>query len=126
MGSSPLSRGKSTLELLKEAVLGSRLMRHMALRFRAALRGWSLVRFEAWIQEAMHSGIHPLPGIHPLQRFAKSLRPDGDAVRNAVTQPWSSGQVEGQINGLKTLKRSMYGQAGIGLLRARMLPLHQP
>ena len=37
--------------------------------------------------------------------------------------PWSNGQVEGQINRLKTLKRSMYGRAGVELLRARMLPL---
>ncbi|MEA2732111.1 MAG: hypothetical protein QOF70_6586, partial [Acetobacteraceae bacterium] len=29
----------------------------------------------------------------------------------------------GQINRLKTLKRAMYGRAGIELLRARMLPL---
>ncbi|MEA2728714.1 MAG: hypothetical protein QOF70_3189, partial [Acetobacteraceae bacterium] len=30
---------------------------------------------------------------------------------------------EGQINRLKTLKRAMYGSAGIELLRARMLPI---
>jgi transposase len=40
-----------------------------------------------------------------------------------VTECWSNGQVEGQINRLKTLKRAMYGRAGIELLRARMLPL---
>ena len=34
-----------------------------------------------------------------------------------------NGQVEGQINRLKTLKRAMYGRAGIALLRARMLSL---
>ena len=32
------------------------------------------------------------------------------------------GQTEGQINRLKMLKRSMYGRAGVELLRARMLP----
>jgi transposase len=36
----------------------------------------------------------------------------------------SSGQAEGQINRLKTLKRAMFGRAGIELLRARMLPLN--
>jgi transposase len=30
--------------------------------------------------------------------------------------------VEGHINRLKTLKRQMYGPAGIELLRARLLP----
>jgi hypothetical protein len=48
---------------------------------------------------------------------------DVHAVRNAITEPWSSGQAEGQINRLKTLKRAVYGRAGIELVRARMLPL---
>jgi hypothetical protein len=41
------------------------------------------------------------------------------AVRNAVTERWSNGQTEGQINRLKTLKRAMYGRARPELLRAR-------
>jgi transposase len=109
---------RGTLGLLKKVLPGFCLMRHMALRFQAVLRSRSLEHLEAWIREATQSGIHPL------QRFAKSPRRDGEAVRNAVTQPWSSGQVKGQINRLKTLKRAMYGQAGVDLLRARMLPLH--
>jgi transposase len=52
------------------------------------------------------------------------LSRDFDAVRNAIAEPWSSGQAEGQINRLKTLKRAMFGRAGIELLRARMLPLN--
>jgi transposase len=51
------------------------------------------------------------------------LRQDIDAVRNAIFEPWSNGQVEGQINRLKTLKRAMYGRASVELLRARMMPL---
>jgi transposase len=35
----------------------------------------------------------------------------------------AAGQTEGQINKLKTLKRAMYGRAGVDLLRARMMPL---
>jgi hypothetical protein len=38
-------------------------------------------------------------------------------------RPGANGQTEGQINRLKTLKRSMYGRAGIDLLRARMIPI---
>jgi transposase len=48
---------------------------------------------------------------------------DIDAVKNAITEPWSNGQAEGQINRLKTLKRAMYGPAGVEHLRARLLPL---
>jgi transposase len=59
-----------------------------------------------------------------MQRFARMVRRDLDAVRNALTEEWSNGQTKGQINRLKTLKRAMYGRAGPELLRARMLPLH--
>ncbi len=34
----------------------------------------------------------------------------------------ATGQVEGQVNRLKFLKRQMYGRAGFDLLRARVLP----
>lgn len=51
-----------------------------------------------------------------------TYQPHIDAVRNAITEPWSNGQTEGQINHLKTLKRTMYGRAGSELLRARLLP----
>jgi hypothetical protein len=42
---------------------------------------------------------------------------------DAVLGPWSSGQTEGQIYRLKTLKWTMYGRAGVDLLRARLIPL---
>ena len=56
--------------------------------------------------------------------YAK-LRHDIDAVRNAICEPWSNGQTEGQINRLKMLKRAMYGRASVALLRARMRPLRE-
>jgi transposase len=61
-----------------------------------------------------------------MQRIVRTLRQDIDAVRNAVTERWSNGQTEGQINRLKVLKREMYGRASVELLRARMLPTHPP
>jgi transposase len=64
----------------------------------------------------------PSPGIE-CSRFAWTVRNDLAAVRNAIRYAWSNGQTEGQINRLKTLKRQMYGRAGIDLLRARLLPL---
>ncbi len=38
-----------------------------------------------------------------------------------MTLAWSNGQVEGQINRLKTLKRQMYGRADLDLLERRFL-----
>jgi hypothetical protein len=43
------------------------------------------------------------------------------AVTVGLTLPWSSGPVEGNVNPIKTIKRQMYGRAGLGLLRKRIL-----
>ena len=63
-------------------------------------------KLDVWLDDAQRSGIYAM------QRFARTLRRDIDAVKNAVTECWSNGQTEGQINRLKTLKRAMYGRAG--------------
>ena len=56
-----------------------------------------------------------------VQRFAQGLEREFSAVQAALTEPWSTGQVEGQITKLKLLKRQMYGRANLDLLRLRML-----
>jgi hypothetical protein len=61
--------------------------------------------------------------LRSIQQFARTLTRDIEAVRHTIAESWSSGQAEGQINRLKTLKRAVYGRAGIELSRARMLPL---
>jgi transposase len=93
------------------------VMRGLAMRFRGILRSRNVTRLEAWLNDGQRSGLFAI------QRFVRTLRRDIDAVRNGVTETWSNGQTEGQINRLKTLKRAMYGRAGVELLRARMLPL---
>jgi transposase len=94
-------------------------MRDLAMRFRGLLRGGTPERLDAWLIDARASGIYAM------QRFARTIRRDLEAVRNAVLEPWSNGQTEGQINKLKTLKRAMYGRAGVDLLRARIMPLQE-
>jgi len=56
-----------------------------------------------------------------VRRFSVRLTADLSAVRAAFESSWSSGQVEGQINRLKFLKRQMFGRANLDLLRARVL-----
>ena len=56
-----------------------------------------------------------------LGSFVASLRRDLGAVQAALELPWTTSPAEGQINRLKMLKRTMYGRAGFGLLRARVL-----
>jgi transposase len=57
----------------------------------------------------------------PLAEFASGLRRDTDAIQAALDLPWTTSPAEGQINRIKTIKRSMYGRAGFQLLRARVL-----
>jgi hypothetical protein len=105
------------VDALKAASAEFTTMRALAMRFRGLLRGGTAERLDIWLNDARASGIYGM------RRFARTLRQDIEAVRNAVREPWSNGQTEGQINRLKMLKRAMYGRAGVDLLRARMLPL---
>ncbi len=52
--------------------------------------------------------------------FAKGIKQDLAAVKAAIGTEWSKGQVEGQFNRLKTIKRLMYGRANFDLLRAKV------
>ena len=90
-----------------------------AIDFRNALQTQDASCMYRWIRDATESGIGPLV------RFAYGLRRDIQAVTAAVETPWSSGQVEGQINRLKSIKRQMYERAGFALLRARVLPYRE-
>jgi transposase len=57
----------------------------------------------------------------PLRKFVRGLQHDEAAVRAALSEIWSNGQSEGQINRLKLIKRQMYGRAKFDLLRLRVL-----
>jgi transposase len=71
--------------------------------------------FTAWMAQAATSGI---PELHS---FALGLARDQEAVAAALASPYSNGQVEGQVNRLKLIKRTMYGRANFDLLRQRVL-----
>ena len=83
--------------------------------FAALVRGKQPDRLDEWIGRAQQSQIKAVVG------FATKLKDDLDAVRNGVTFSVSNGQVEGQVNRLKVLKRQMYGSASHELLKKRFL-----
>src|SRR5215831_9697856 len=93
-------------------------LRRLALNFRDALKADESSQMRQWIENVKRSEFGRLV------RFAYGLQKDISAVAAAVDTPWSSGQVEGQINRLKMIKRQMFGRAGFELLRARVLPLY--
>jgi len=96
----------------------------LAQRFQDMLRQREGAALEGWLEDASESGIGPF------KHFAASLRRDEAAVRAALEQPWSNGQLEAQVNRLKVIKRVGYGRAKFDLLRRRVLyaagnPHHQ-
>jgi transposase len=70
---------------------------------------------DAWLIQAKHSGIAEL------KSFAQGIGRDYAAVHAAFSSPHSNGQVEGQVNRLKLIKRQMFGRANFDLLRQRVL-----
>jgi len=84
----------------------------LAKRLAAILRKSSSETLASWLADAAAS---------PLKGFAKGLAKDRAAVQAAIDLPWSTSPVEGQINRLKLIKRSMYGRGGFQLLRQRVL-----
>ena len=76
-------------------------MRQLVLGFRTILRVGKLSTLHGWMERARNTGIHALV------RFVRTLKQDLRAVEAAVSQRWSNGPVEGQINRLKMLKRQM-------------------
>jgi transposase len=87
----------------------------LANSFMAMIRERRVERLDGWIGQVMESRIPEL------KSFADSLKQDHPAVVAALTYEWSNGMVEGQINRLKLVKRTMYGRAKPDLLKARLL-----
>lgn len=83
--------------------------------FRGLLRTRDEAGFERWRAKVAKSDLKEL------QSFARGLLKDEAAVRAAFTSAWSNGQVEGQVNKVKMVKRAMYGRASFPLLRARLV-----
>ena len=88
----------------------------LARAFAAMVRRRRVGEWEDWVASARRPGV-----AQELRGFAEGLMQDEAAVKAALSQEWSNGQVEGQVNRLKLLKRQMYGRAGFDLLRRRFL-----
>jgi len=84
----------------------------LAREFSGMVRRQQADRLEGWLDAAKGSA---------LAGFAGGLTRDLAAVRAALSLPWSTGPVEGQISRLKMIKRAMCGRAGFELLRQRIL-----
>jgi transposase len=106
---------QALVEQLCEANPAIKTAQGLANTFVRLLKDHQGPAFPGWLEQALHSGLPEVQG------FARGLQHEQAAVLAALTEPWSNGQVEGQINRLKCLKRQMYGRANFDLLRLRTL-----
>lgn len=72
-------------------------------------------RLQDWIKQVETSSFRDV------KCFTAGLQRDQEEVLAGLTLVYSNGQVEGQVNKLKLIKRMGYGRAGFRLLRQRVL-----
>jgi transposase len=106
---------QKVVELLKRLSPEVARAQDLARGFVEKIKGRKVDELRKWIMTALKSKLPEFVS------FAGGITQDLPAVKAALSYEWSQGQVEGQVNRLKLLKRQMYGRAKLDLLRARML-----
>ncbi|MDF7819376.1 transposase [Runella sp. MFBS21] len=106
-------------KLLEENPL-IKAVREMALEFRQLMKMKQGDQLQTWCNNALDLGVDALKG------FVRGIKQDFKAIFQAFTCEWSNGQVEGQVNRLKNIKRQMYGRASFELLRKRVILMGIP
>jgi transposase len=106
---------RSTMEKLCQLFPQIERAKELAQEFTRIVREHSSNQFDEWLRAAMQSKLKEFVS------FACGLSEDYEAVKNALRYKWSNGQLEGQVNRLKFIKRQMYGRAKFDLLRVRVL-----
>jgi transposase len=81
----------------------------------ALIRARSSDGLDIWLDQAAESAVPEL------QAFVTKLRQDEEAVRAGLSLSWSQGPMQGHVNRVKLIKRSMYGRGKLDLLRQRVL-----
>ena len=89
--------------------------RQLAQHFLRLVRERHGHELDVWVADVHATGPPELRG------FSRNLRNDWDAVHAGLTEHWSSGCVEGNVNKVKVAKRQMFGRARFDLLRKRVL-----
>jgi transposase len=106
---------KRMTELLCRLSPEVRRAQELALSFVEVVKERCADGLRGWLIGAQRSEVAEF------RSFATGIAADIGAVRAALEQEWSNGQVEGQVHRLKLVKRQMYGRGKLDLLRARVL-----
>jgi transposase len=110
------NRDRAFVDALLERCSEVRAATQLAREFAAMVRREGSETLDSWIQRAWAPTVP-----REIRTFATGLKSDFDAVNAGLTTVWSNGQLEGQVNRLKLIKRQMYGRANFDLLRQRVL-----
>jgi len=86
----------------------------MAVQFKSLFKNKEEGPLESWLTRALQPESE-------LRSFAQGVKHDYSAINQAVISVISNGQVEGQVNKLKNIKRMMYGRANFPLLKKMVL-----
>jgi transposase len=108
-------RQQAELALIRQASPSAEAAYCLAQAFMQMIRAHTGESLDTWLSEVEESHLPEL------KSFAKGIQQDKAAVVAGLTLPYSNGPVEGHVNRLKLIKRSMYGRAKLPLLRARVL-----
>jgi transposase len=103
-----------TLSLIRKVQSVDRVYA-LVQQFMTMFNNHNVQALDRWLEDCQMSEITELV------TFAQGLEKEASALRMAFTLPYSNGPVEGKINKLKSIKRSMYGRSGFPLLRQKVL-----
>lgn len=114
---------KSTISQEESEILNRCLVLYPELKpfynsvqlFRSSIEDRDYLGFLQWLKPQLSDRASPF------YHYARRLRSDLKAIRNAFTHSYSNGLLEGQINRLKTIKRITYGRASLKLLEKRVI-----
>ena len=96
-------------QIHEEVAVAYQLVQQFALMVRERKGG----QLDTWLSAVAQSSLGDF------HSFAKGISSDIEAVEAGLILPWSNGLVEGKINKLKSIKRSMYGRSAFPLLRQK-------
>ena len=91
------------------------ILKDIVYEFRKAMVNRDLADLNAWIEKISGSSFQTIASLY------KGIMLDIEPVRNSVRHNENNAFLEGNINRLKEIKRSMYGRASYDLLRAKVL-----
>jgi len=106
---------QQALSPLRQTSATAEVVYHLVQGFGQMVRLRQGERLDEWLKQVETSAIPEL------QPFVAGIQRDKAAAQAGLTLFYSNGLLEGHVNRLKLIKRSMYGRANFDLVRLRVL-----